>query len=177
MLIDQKQVLFLLGIEGVGIRGVSVTWKSSNLPKLMCAFIYRLYKPAHFADPSYLSVKPDVPKKSVKYSVRITLSQTNTIVCRGFFPLFAANPFGTRTHVLTNPSSNVEVNGQVLTVLKHLYTLQGQKDVLTAFGIHEASHTRMDPSLSSPWTCNHLPVTLVEILLSLATYFIHEPHG
>ena len=118
MLIDQKQVLFLLGIEGVGIRSVSVTWKSSNLPKLMYAFIYRLYKPAHFADSSYMSVKPDVPKKSVKYSVRITLSKTNTIVCRGFSPLFAANPFGTRTHVLTNPSSNVEVNGQVLTVLK-----------------------------------------------------------
>ncbi len=78
----------------------------------MYPFIYRLYKPAHFADPSYVSVKPDVPKKSVKYSVRITLSQTNTIVCRGFFPLFAANPFGTRTHVLTNPSSNVKVNGQ-----------------------------------------------------------------
>ena len=118
MLIDDKRVLFLLGIEGVGIRSVSVTWKSSNLPKLMYAFIYRLYKPAHFADPSYLSVKPDVPTKSVKYSVRITLSQTNTIVCRGFFPLFAANPFGTRTHVLTNPSSNVQVNDRDLTVLK-----------------------------------------------------------
>ena len=50
MLIDKK-VLFLLGIEGVGIRSVSVTWKSSNLPKLMFRFIYRLYKPAHFADP------------------------------------------------------------------------------------------------------------------------------
>jgi hypothetical protein len=62
MLIDQKQVLFLLGIEGVGIRSVSVTWKSSNLPKLMYAFIYRL-KPAHFTDPSYVSVKPDVLKK------------------------------------------------------------------------------------------------------------------
>src|SRR6266571_6642771 len=100
MLIDDKRVLFLLGIEGVGIRSVSVTWKSSNLPKLMYAFIYRLYKPAHFADPSYLSVKPDVPRKSVKYSVRITLSQTNTIVCRGFLLLIHSElvPMCSPTH-------------------------------------------------------------------------------
>jgi len=31
---------------------------------------------------------------------------------------FASSPFGTRTHVLTNPSSEVQVNGRALTVLK-----------------------------------------------------------
>ena len=63
-------------------------------------------------------MKPDLPKKSVEYSARIALSQTKTTVCRGVSPLFAANPFGTCTHVLTNPASNVQVDGRVVTVLK-----------------------------------------------------------
>jgi len=118
MLIDDERILFLVGIGGVGIRSVSVTWKSSNLPKLMCVFIYRLYKPEDFADNSFVDMKPDVPKNSVEYTVRIAPLQTNAIDCPGFFPLFASSPFGTRTHVLTNPSSEVQVNGRALTVLK-----------------------------------------------------------
>jgi len=118
MLISDEGVLFLLGIGGVGIRSVSATWKSSNLPKLMYAFIYRLYRPEHFVDPSYVNVTPDVPKNSVKYTVRIAPPQTNTINCPGFFPLFASSLFGTRTHVLTNLLSKVQVNNRDVTVLK-----------------------------------------------------------
>jgi hypothetical protein len=118
ILIDDERVSFLVGIGGVGIRSVSVTWKSSNLPKLICVFIYRLYKPGDFADHSFVDMKPDVPKNSVEYTVRITPQQTNAIDCPGFFHLFASSPFGTRTHVLTNPSSEVQVNGQALTALK-----------------------------------------------------------
>jgi hypothetical protein len=118
MLISDDGVLFLLGIGGVGIRSRLVTWKSSNLPKLMYGFIYRLYTPEHFADPSYVNVEPDVPNNSIKYTVRIAPPQTNIVDCPGFFPLFASSPFGTRTHVLSNPLSDVQVNGQDLTVLK-----------------------------------------------------------
>jgi hypothetical protein len=118
MLISDEGVLFLLGVGGSGIRSTFATWKSSNLPMLMYASIYRLYEPEHFADSSYVDMKPDVPKKSVEYTVRISPPQTIRIDCPGFFPLFASSPFGTRTHVLTNPLSKIEVNGRALTVLK-----------------------------------------------------------
>jgi hypothetical protein len=117
LLISRKGVWFLLGIEGVGIRSLSVPWKSSNLTGLMYAFMYRLYRPEHFADPSY-NLKADVANKSVEYTVRISSPQGETIDCPGFFPLYASNPFGTRTHVLSDPLSKVQVNNRDLTVIK-----------------------------------------------------------
>jgi hypothetical protein len=92
--------------------------EGKKLSDLMYAFIYRLYKPEHFADPSYVDVKPDVPQNSVEYTLRIAPPQTHPIDCPGFFPLFASSPFGTRTHVLTNPLSDVRVNDQELSVTK-----------------------------------------------------------
>jgi hypothetical protein len=65
-----------------------------------------------------VNVEPDVPNNSIKYTMRIAPPQTNIVDCPGFFPLFASSPFGTRTHVLSNPLSDVQVNGQDLTVLK-----------------------------------------------------------
>jgi hypothetical protein len=117
MLTSRKGVTFLLGIEGDGIRSLLVTWKSSNLPELMYAFIYRLYRPEHFADPSY-KLKADVANNSVEYSIRISSPQMDTIECPGFSPLFASNPFETRTHVLSNPLSEVKVNNKNLTMIK-----------------------------------------------------------
>jgi hypothetical protein len=117
MLTSEEGVLFLLGIEGIGIRSLFVTWKSSSLSGLMYAFIYRLYRPGHFADPSY-KLKADVANNSVEYTVRISSPQMAAIDCAGFVPLFASNPFGTRTHVLSNPLSKVQVNNRDLTVIK-----------------------------------------------------------
>jgi hypothetical protein len=118
MLISDEQVLFLLGIGGNGICSLPVLWDQKTLSNLMYAFIYRLYIPAHFADPSYLNVKLDVPKNSVEYTLHIAPPQTDLIDCPGFFPLFASSPFGIRTHVLANPLSNVRVNNWDLIVIK-----------------------------------------------------------
>jgi hypothetical protein len=118
MLISDEQVLFLLGIGGNGIRSLPVPWDHKSLSNLMYAFIYRLYMPGHFADPSYVHVKLDVPKNSVEYTLRLAPPQTDPIDCPGFFPLFAGSPFGTRTHVLANPLSSVRVNDQDLIVIK-----------------------------------------------------------
>jgi hypothetical protein len=117
MLTSQKGVAFLLGIEAVGIRSLLVDWESSNLSDLMYAFIYRLYRPEHFADPSY-KLKANVANNSVEYTIRISSPQMYTIECPGFSPLFASNPFRTRTHVLSNPLSEVKVNNKNLTVIK-----------------------------------------------------------
>jgi hypothetical protein len=53
LLITNSSVMFLVGIGGVGIRQLNVEWKDKSLYKFLYAFIYRLYEPSHFADPSY----------------------------------------------------------------------------------------------------------------------------
>jgi hypothetical protein len=77
--VSDERVLFLLGIGGIGIRSLPVPWDQKTLSNLMYAFIYRLYMPAHFADPSYLNVKLNVPKNSVEYTLRIAPPQTDPI--------------------------------------------------------------------------------------------------
>jgi hypothetical protein len=39
------------------------------------------------------------------------------LVCPGFSPIYATNPFATRTHILLNPLSDIEVDSKVFTVL------------------------------------------------------------
>ena len=110
-------VMFLLGFGGDGIDKLSAKWNDEDLYKLLYAFIYRLYKPAHFADQSYVRADFDRETSGMTYTVRITL-QDGTVNCPGFYPVYAGSPFRTRTHVLSNPSSEVLVKGQALTVLK-----------------------------------------------------------
>ena len=110
-----SDIMFLFGIGGVGIRTFSVEWGSKDLRKLMSAFIYRLYDPGNFADPSYVAMVPNPEKNFVTYSIR--LAEVNTII-NNLRPIYASNPFGSRTHILSNPESEVNVDGKPLTVLK-----------------------------------------------------------
>ena len=124
ILIISDGIWFLFGIGGVGIRALFVRWTDKDLDKLMHAFIYRVYDPEHFADAAYTDSVPDLSDNTVKFTVRMTLPRTtadaeeNPIDCPGFSPVFASNPFGTRTHVLSNPFSQVQINGQTFTVIK-----------------------------------------------------------
>ena len=115
LIISKMTITFLVGIGGRGIRRFSVAWTDTQLYKLMYAFVYRLYDSGHFADPSYVAMVPDLKKNVVTYTIR--LSEGN-LVCSGFSPIYATNPFGSRTHVLSNPHSDVKVDGKVFTVLK-----------------------------------------------------------
>ena len=117
LLMSDSTVMFLLGIGGVGIHTFSVEWGSKDLHKLIYAFIYRLYNPGNFADPSYVEMVPNVQEKFVTYNVQITPD----IVIPNLRPIYASNPFGTRTHILSDdsdPNSKVQINGKPFSVLK-----------------------------------------------------------
>jgi hypothetical protein len=114
---SHSEVMFLLGIGGVGIHTFLVAWKSKDLPRLMYAFIYRLYDPGDFADSSYVEMVPNLIENIVTYNVQIAVD-SNPIMITNLCPIYASNPFGTWTHILSNPDSKVKVNGEPLTVLK-----------------------------------------------------------
>ena len=38
--------------------------------------------------------------------------------CPDFLPIYAINPFESRTHILSNPNSEIEVDGKPLRVFK-----------------------------------------------------------
>jgi hypothetical protein len=92
-------VVFLVGIGGVGIQQLEINWSDENLYKFIYAFIYRLYDPSHFADPSYTRTGFDKETCEATYTVRFKTKE-----CPNFRPIHARNPFATRTHVLSNPS-------------------------------------------------------------------------
>ncbi|KAG8946852.1 hypothetical protein FRC04_011399 [Tulasnella sp. 424] len=135
MLTSENDVMFLLGIGGVGIRSFTIDWTSKKLYKLMYAFIYRLYEPGDFADRSYKKMEPDHTRNFVTYTVGIaTTTETEgdgaaevEVDCPDLRPIYASNPFETRTHVLSNPHSTFMVNGRVLSVLKDQFCRLGTR--------------------------------------------------
>jgi hypothetical protein len=120
LLTSDSGVTFLFGIGGLGIRKFAIPW-SNDLDRLMYAFLYRLYDPGYFADSSYTMVH-NLEKNLVTYTVQITVSTevagAKEIICPDLLPIYASSPFGTRTHILSNPDSEVKVNGKTLTVVK-----------------------------------------------------------
>ncbi|KAH9975767.1 hypothetical protein BGW80DRAFT_1558942 [Lactifluus volemus] len=101
---SKSGITFLLGIGGIGVQTFSVTWNDETLPRLLHAFIYRLYDPAHFADGTYI----EMDKSSGAYAICITPSQGSVpMICSGFCHIYAGNPFSTHTHVLSNAKPTV----------------------------------------------------------------------
>jgi len=116
LLTTNTGVTFLVGTGGVGIQRLTVKWtKRNHLYKLLYAFIYRLYSPAHFADLSCKRTGFNEKTREATYTLRM-----NSMDYTNFRAIYAQNPFGTRTHVLSNPLSEVmpEGDNRPLTVLK-----------------------------------------------------------
>ena len=99
LLTTKSEITFLVGIGGVGIKQLTVNWLDKDLSKFLYAFIYRLYNPSHFADPSYTRTGFDKGTSQRIYTVRFKEKR-----CPDFRSIYARNPFTTRTHVLSNPS-------------------------------------------------------------------------
>ena len=88
----------------------------------MYAFVYRLYEPGSFADPSYVNMAPNWEKNLATHTVRI-MEKTGVGVETAkerpdFQPIYASTSFVTRTHILLNPHSRNTVDNKPLTVLK-----------------------------------------------------------
>ncbi|KAI0296841.1 hypothetical protein BC826DRAFT_187012 [Russula brevipes] len=118
ILTSEQEVKFLLGIGGSGICAFVFKWGKEDLHRLMYAFIYRLYDPGHFLDASYVDMVPNLEDGNATYTVRVTEGNGGKTIITGLLPIHASNPFGTRTHVLSNPDSEVIVNDKRLTVVK-----------------------------------------------------------
>ncbi|KAG8961125.1 hypothetical protein FRC00_013191 [Tulasnella sp. 408] len=126
MLTSKTGIVFLVGIGGHGIRSFAVRWSCKELTKLMYAFIFCLYRPGRFADPSYDI--GHVEDNQVTYNINIAIpaipgvdgvaTDHQVVLCRDFLPIYAASPFATRTHVFSNPNSEVTISNKRLTVLK-----------------------------------------------------------
>ena len=108
LLSSDKNVVFLFGIGGEGIRELEVEWVDEDLNRLLYAFIYRLYEPGRFADPTYTKTEFD-EETTVRYTIKIT-RPGGTEECPGFHPIYARNPFATRTHILSNPNFSNDHN-------------------------------------------------------------------
>ncbi|RXW16273.1 hypothetical protein EST38_g9581 [Candolleomyces aberdarensis] len=123
LLTTKKGVTLLLGIGGVGVRSLVFPWeekKKKEISEAMFAFIYRLYDPGEFADETYVKTTLEVHEQvaTAIYDIRIRTNSAQAIECLGFRSIYASTPFETRTHVLSNPFSEVVVDGKPLTVIK-----------------------------------------------------------
>ena len=108
-------ITFLLGIGGRGLRSLKVPW-GEHIYKIAYTFIYRLYDPGNFADRAYKLMDSGVMQYLGVYLE--VAGTTSPVVCSDFVPIYASNPFETRTHVLSNSSSEVTIHDKPLTVLK-----------------------------------------------------------
>lgn len=123
LLTSEAGIRFLFGIGGKGIRSFDVPWDSKELYKLIYSFVFRVYEPGNYADPTYVAMDREQDKDFVMYTVHIVTKEvdgveTEGIDCPGFIKVHASSPFETRTHVLSNPQSEVTIRGKRLTVLK-----------------------------------------------------------
>ena len=80
LLTTKSEIMFLVGIGGVGIRQFTVNWHDQRLNKFLYAFIYRLYDPSHFADPSYTRTGFDKETSQATYTLRLKGSRVPIFV-------------------------------------------------------------------------------------------------
>jgi len=126
LLLTSSSVMFLVGIGGIGIRQLNVDWDNKSLYKFIYAFIYRLYNPSHFADPSYTRTGFNKKTSEATYTVHFKKKD-----CPNFRPIYVRNPFTNRTHVLSNPSLT-QGDDRTPTVLKEQLCRSGRRfDELT----------------------------------------------
>ncbi|KAJ8514827.1 hypothetical protein ONZ45_g7679 [Pleurotus djamor] len=100
----ESGITFLVAFQGSSsTRILYLPWGSDLITELIYAFVYRLYSPGNWANPHFTK---KVTENDAVFDIKV-----NDIPYEDFKPLFASNPFRTRTHVLfnLNHSSAVQV--------------------------------------------------------------------
>ncbi|KAI9457307.1 hypothetical protein F5148DRAFT_1322579 [Russula earlei] len=115
LLSSEKGLTFFFGIGGEGIWEFHVQWDHEHFDQLLCTFIYRLYQPGHFADSLYINIEFD-KETMAKYTINIHILEREKRAVSSFYPIYARNPFATRTHVLSHPRS--KLGDKNLSILK-----------------------------------------------------------
>ncbi|KAJ8519768.1 hypothetical protein ONZ45_g3314 [Pleurotus djamor] len=93
----QRGITFLVAPQGTTTTyTLFLPWRSPSITKMVFAFLYRLYDPGEWAMPR---VSRRVDGNDTVFDVRTD----DTTIYLGFKPIFASDPFRTRTHVFANP--------------------------------------------------------------------------
>jgi hypothetical protein len=99
LLTTESSLMFLVGTSGIGIQQLDVDWKDKDLYKFIYAFIYRLYDPSHFLDPSHTRTRFNRETFKATYTAHFKDKEYPN-----FRTIHATNPFTACTHVFSNPS-------------------------------------------------------------------------
>ncbi|KAJ8469668.1 hypothetical protein ONZ45_g16818 [Pleurotus djamor] len=103
--VNRERVDLNFAISGVGIRILCLPWDSSQLLDMLYRFIFRLYKPGRFADPSCqrddgkLTYTLSIHRKPVGALVEVEEKHS------GYELIYASAPFNTRTNVFLNDTA------------------------------------------------------------------------
>ena len=160
MLTSKSSVTFLFGIGGCGVREFEVKRNDPNLFKFLYRFIYRLYNPGDFADSSYIETAPD-KNTMVKYTININVPDEGEKTCRGFYPIYARNPFTTRTMF-----SPIHTPNSGLTATISPYSKISSAELGNALkNLQFLKNMSINQSGYLAWWCSHMTKKLPMIIL------------
>ncbi|KAJ8469093.1 hypothetical protein ONZ45_g17007 [Pleurotus djamor] len=117
--VDDTEVVLNFAISGVGFRILRLPWSCPQLLDMLYRFIFRLYKPGHFADPSCQR-----DKGKLTYTLSIHRKPDDALVeleekHSGYELIYASAPFNTRTNIFLNDTATE------IPVFKDQYSREG----------------------------------------------------
>lgn len=116
--VSKDQVVFVAVFNGIpNARFTEMKWNDTQLPVVMFSFIYRLYKPGSWANDEYTRCVEQHPKLTVSFNLKFE-TDADPVKCSSFRPVFASNPFYTRTHVFARADSDAFFKGKRFRVVK-----------------------------------------------------------
>ena len=118
-------ITFYVAVQGTSpTRHSPIAWGAKDLPQLMFAFIYRLYRPGEWAKRNWSRERTKVPRQRTlgpctgTFKISLTTLAGQKILSPGWRSEYSSNPFQTRTHVLVNVHSDITIDGKRVTVIK-----------------------------------------------------------